>query len=128
MKKTIIYIASIIFIAWLAFSFIDIVSDNNSREPQHADINAFVLVTKNREEQATVQEVERYTIGMEVLSVSKYAISTEGMDAGTNHTQTFTLYDDEQYNVGDVVEVEVRLMESTTGATWYEYELLGLHE
>ena len=128
MKKTVIYIASIIFIAWLAFSFIDIVSDNNSREPQHANINAFVLITKNREEQTTPQEVERYTIGMKVLNVSKYAINTEGMDAGTNHAQTFTLYNDEQYNVGDVVEVEVRAMCSSTGATWYEYKLLGLHE
>ena len=125
MKKTVIYIASIIFIAWLAFSFIDIVSDNTSREPQHADINAFVLVTKGREEETTVQEVESYTIGMEVLSVSKCAINVEGMNAGTNHTQTFTLYNNEQYNVGDVVEVEVREMCSSTGATWYEYELLG---
>ena len=128
MKKTVIYIASIIFIAWLAFSFIDIVSDNNSREPQHADINAFVLVTKDREEETTVQEVESYTIGMEVLSVSKYAIHAEGMDAGTNHTQTFTLYNNEQYNVGDVVSVMVKEMCSSTGVTWYEYELLGLHE
>ena len=128
MKKTIIYIASIIFIAWLAFSFIDIVSDNNSREPQHADINAFVLVTKGREEEVTVQEVESYTIGMEVLSVSEYAINAEGMDAGTNHTQTFTLYHDEQYNVGDVVSVMIREMNSSTGATWYEYTLMGLHE
>ena len=125
MKKIIIYITSIIFLAWLAFSFIDIVNDNN-KEPQHADINAFVLITKNREEQITVQEVERYTIGMEVLSVSQYAISTEGMDAGTNHVQTFTLYNDEQYSVGDVVEVEVKEMCSSAGVTWYEYELLGL--
>ena len=125
MKKTIIYIASIIIIAWFAFSFIDIVSDNNNKEPQHANINAFVLITKGREEEATAQEVESYTIGMEVLSVSKYAINVEGMDAGTNHTQTFTLYNNEQYNVGDVVEVEVREMCSSTGATWYEYELLG---
>lgn len=124
MKKTVIYIVSIIFIAWLAFSFIDIVSDNNSRKPQHADINAFVLITKDREERATIQEIERYTIGMEVLSVSKYAIHTEGI----NHTQTFTLYNDEQYNVGDVVEVEVREMCSSTGATWYDYTLMGLHE
>jgi hypothetical protein len=128
MKKTIIYIVSIIFIAWLAFSFIDIVSDNNSREPQHADVNAFVLITKDREKQTTVQEIESYTIGMEVLSVSEYAIHAEGMDAGTNHTQTFTLYHDEVYAVGDVVEVEVREMCSSTGATWYEYTLMGLHE
>ena len=128
MKKTVIYIASIIFITWLAFSFIDIVSDNNSKEPQHADINAFVLITKDREEQATVQEVESYTIGMEVMSVSEYAINVEGMDAGTNHTQTFTLYNNEEYNVGDVVSVMVKEMCSSTGVTWYEYELLGLHE
>ena len=126
MKKTIIYITSIIFIAWIIFSFIDIVSDNNSREPQHANINALVLVTKSREKQTTIQEVERSTIGMEVLAVSRHAISAEGMDAGTNHAQTFTLYNDEQYSVGDVVEVEVREMCSSAGATWYEYKLLGL--
>lgn len=128
MKKTVIYILSIIIIAWFAFSFIDIVSDNNSQEPQHANINAFVLITEGGEEEATTQEVESYTIGMEVLSVSKYTINAEGMDAGTNHTKTFTLYNNEEYNVGDVVEVEVKEMCSSTGVTWYEYELLGLHE
>lgn len=47
MRKIIINaltVISVIIIAWGAFSFIDIVSDNNSQEPQHANINLFSLI------------------------------------------------------------------------------------
>jgi hypothetical protein len=33
-----------VLIAWIAFSYIDIVSDNNSVAPVHSNLNAFVLL------------------------------------------------------------------------------------
>ena len=47
MKKLIIDIITIIcviYLTWVAWSFVDIVSDNCDPNPQHADINAFVLL------------------------------------------------------------------------------------
>ena len=47
MKKLIIdiiIIICVICLTWVAWSFVDIVSDNCDTNPQHADINAFVLL------------------------------------------------------------------------------------
>ena len=47
MKKMImnvITIACVIWLGWLAWSFVDVVSDNNSPNPTHADTNAFVVL------------------------------------------------------------------------------------
>ena len=47
MKKLIIDIITIICViclTWVAWSFVDIVSDNCDPNPQHANINAFVLL------------------------------------------------------------------------------------
>ena len=42
LKKTIATVCIVIY-AWLGFSFVDIISDNNEPNPQHANINAFVI-------------------------------------------------------------------------------------
>ncbi len=34
----------VIALAWLLFSWLDIVADNNSAAPKHSEYNAFVLV------------------------------------------------------------------------------------
>ena len=47
MKKLILDIITVICaicLTWVAWSFVDIVSDNCDPNPQHANINAFVLL------------------------------------------------------------------------------------
>lgn len=47
MKKlvlNVITIACVIWLGWLAWSFVDVVSDNNTGNPTHADTNAFVVL------------------------------------------------------------------------------------
>ena len=49
MKKTILNIITIIcviLLGWFAWSFIDIVSDNNNPNPTHADTNAFIMLVE----------------------------------------------------------------------------------
>ena len=51
--KTLSYISTAIvciFLLWICLSWIDVVSDNLSRYPQHADLNAFVLLVDFIEE------------------------------------------------------------------------------
>ena len=43
MKKIIVIISLIIW-AWGIFSWVDIISDNNEPNPQHSDLNIFVLL------------------------------------------------------------------------------------
>jgi hypothetical protein len=46
-KKLIANTAALIIavlLLWIAFSYIDIVSDNNSVAPAHSNLNAFVLL------------------------------------------------------------------------------------
>ena len=52
--KKLSYISTAIicaFILWIGASWIDVVSDNLSTDPQHANINAFVLLTELMEEE-----------------------------------------------------------------------------
>ena len=39
-----IAIVGVVVFLWLAWSFIDIVDDNNSCQPEHSDVNAFVTL------------------------------------------------------------------------------------
>lgn len=39
------------FLLWLGVSWIDVVSDNLSTDPQHSNINAFVLLVDFMEEE-----------------------------------------------------------------------------
>ena len=47
MMMNVITIACVVMLAWFAWSFIDIVSDNNSINPQHSNINAFSVLVKD---------------------------------------------------------------------------------
>lgn len=50
MFKSIVYIVSILFIAWFFLSWLDIVADNTQPNPQHSEYNLFVVMTKQEEE------------------------------------------------------------------------------
>ena len=69
MKKAVLNIITIIcviLLGWFALSFIDIVSDNKTPNPNHADINAFsVLVKSKKEVKATVIETNDEAIALE---------------------------------------------------------------
>lgn len=39
------------FLVWIAASYIDVVSDNITAEPQHSNLNAFVLLLDYMEEE-----------------------------------------------------------------------------
>lgn len=41
--KKIITVILVAFLAWGIFSWADIISDNNEPNPQHSDLNMFVL-------------------------------------------------------------------------------------
>jgi hypothetical protein len=65
----VITIACVAMIGWLAWSFIDIVSDNNTMNPEHSNINAFSVLVKDTEEvKATVIEVNNEAIALEDAS------------------------------------------------------------
>ena len=40
-------IASILFTAWFAWSWLDIVTDNTSPNPVHSEYNMFVMMVEN---------------------------------------------------------------------------------
>lgn len=65
MRKIIVFIC-IIWLAWLTFSFADVVSDNKHPNPEHSNINAFSVLVKNEEEvKATVIEANDEAIALE---------------------------------------------------------------
>lgn len=65
MKKIIVFIC-VIWLAWLTFSFADVVSDNKHPNPEHSNINAFSVLVKNNEEvKATVIEVNNEAVAFE---------------------------------------------------------------
>lgn len=39
-----------LFLLWVFFSWVDVVSDNCSPNPQHSDLNLFVLITESTKE------------------------------------------------------------------------------
>lgn len=39
------------FLVWIAASYIDVISDNITAEPQHSNLNAFVLLLDYMEEE-----------------------------------------------------------------------------
>lgn len=43
MRKIIVFIC-VIWLAWLAFSFVDVVSDNSHPNPEHSNVNAFSVL------------------------------------------------------------------------------------
>lgn len=86
----------------------------------------------------TTKEVETYTVGMEIIEkdYSTYYVKNSGTH--TNYIlnargsgESFVEKVGEQtyakYAVGDIVEVEVRVMESRTNE-WKEYTILGFSE
>lgn len=86
----------------------------------------------------TTKEVETYTVGMEIIEkdYSTYYVKNSG--TRTNYIlnvrgsgESFVEKVGEQtyakYAVGDIVEVEVRVMESRTNE-WKEYTILGFSE
>ena len=69
MMMNVITIACVVMLGWFAWSFIDIVSDNNTMNPEHSNINAFsVLVKDEREAKATVIEVNNEAVAFEDAS------------------------------------------------------------
>ena len=46
MLKKIIIAVCLVAYTWLGFSFVDIISDNNEPNPQHSNINAFVVYSE----------------------------------------------------------------------------------
>ncbi len=58
MVMDVITIACVVMLGWFAWSFVDIVSDNKTPNPEHSDINAFnVLIKDKKEVNAAVIEV-----------------------------------------------------------------------
>ena len=41
--------AGVVFLAWCAFSFCDIIADNNAPDPVHSDYNIFILINNINE-------------------------------------------------------------------------------
>ena len=66
MVMNVIGIVCVVMISWFAWSFIDIVSDNNTMNPEHSNINAFsLLVSDEKEVKATVIEVNNEVVAFE---------------------------------------------------------------
>ena len=42
----VVNVIMIAVMAWMFFSWVDVVSDNNTAEPQHSDLNCFVMFTE----------------------------------------------------------------------------------
>ena len=108
MKKAIMSIITIIcavWLGWLAWSFIDVVSDNNTMNPEHSNINAFNVLVKNEKEiKATVIEVHNEAIALEDASGEVWVWELEegeSFEVGQIVTVVFDdlgnddLYDDE---------------------------------
>ena len=69
MVMDIITITCVVILGWFAWSFVDIVSDNNTANPEHSNINAFsVLIKDKKEVKATVIEVNNEAIALEDAS------------------------------------------------------------
>ena len=47
--KYIFYGIAAAFLVWIAASYIDVVSDNITEQPQHSNLNAFVLLLEYME-------------------------------------------------------------------------------
>lgn len=94
MKKAIMSIITIIcavWLGWLAWSFIDVVSDNNTMNPEHSNINAFNVLVKNEKE-----------IKAAVIEVNNEAIALE--DA-SGEVWVWELEEGESFEVGQIVTV-----------------------
>ena len=46
--KNIIYGLAFALCIWIGVSFVDIVADNNTKNPQHSDWNIFVMMTEEK--------------------------------------------------------------------------------
>lgn len=86
---------------------------------------------------STETEVETYTVGMEVIEKdfssyykkfegvkTEYIINARGSGEAFVMSVSSNVY--AQYAVGDVVEVEVRVMENRIGIFRKEFKILGL--
>ena len=73
--KKIIATVCVLVCFWMMFSFLDVVSDNKSENPKHSDLNFFVLITPEEEEEtepAVLREVwaEVTAINQEAESIT----------------------------------------------------------
>ena len=86
----------------------------------------------------TTKEVETYTVGMEIIEkdCSTYYVKNSGTrtsyilnarGSGESFIEKVGEQTYAKYAVGDIVEVEVRVMESRT-REWKEYTILGFSE
>lgn len=86
---------------------------------------------------STETEVETYTVGMEIIEKdfssyyqkfegvkTEYIINARGSGEAFVENVSSNVY--AQYAVGDVVEVEVRVMENRVGSFRKEFKILGL--
>ena len=86
---------------------------------------------------STETEVETYTVGMEIIEKdfssyykkyegvkTEYIINARGSGEAFVESVSSNVY--AQYAVGDVVEVEVRVMENRVGTFRKEFKILGL--
>lgn len=86
---------------------------------------------------STETEVETYTVGMEIIEKdfssyyqkfegvkTEYIINARGSGEAFVENVSSNVY--AQYAVGDVVEVEVRVMENRVGTFRKEFKILGL--
>ena len=92
MKKIIKTTAWVLMFAvciWIGASFIDIVADNKSENPQHSDLNFFVLITED--EETRLEELEVCEINAEENVVALIGADGEMWVAEVDNAEEYTI-------------------------------------
>ena len=98
--KRIIAIVCALVCFWIMFSFLDVVSDNKSENPQHSNLNFFVLIAPEEEE---TEPAELREVWAEVTAINQEAESITLIDESGEKWVAFA--DVEMYAVGDEVMI-----------------------
>lgn len=117
--KKIIYVVCAVVCAWMVFSFVDIVSDNNSQNPEHANINLFCLMTA--EEETAEPQNEIMEVWGEVVEINEEHESIVIVDENDHEWVAFA--DTAIYEVGDEVMV---VFDNMVTDDWYDDEIVDL--
>ena len=84
---------------WMLLSFVDIVADNKSENPQHSDLNFFVLISKDEEPKEEIR-----VIGAKVLEINEEENTIALIDY-YDEVWVAEVQDTAEFELGELVQV-----------------------
>ena len=118
--KTTAWVLAFAVCIWIGASFIDIVADNKSENPQHSDLNFFVLITEDEETNENI-----YAVNAKVFEINTLENVVAFLD-GNDHIWVAEVEDASEFEIGAIHTIT--FTDCGTGDDWYDDEIIDITE